>query len=196
MAKGNGNTRISTPASPKGLTSASIDVKSSLSESRNEYLSYDSTIWQRTLFNEETGGYVVTELTRIPDNDAHQNVKDVFKKEQAMCKDLAGFGLGVKHLYEAPGVSSADIEIQKGTHSIVEINGKTADLKALKNANNIRREAIDTFETKKKADLIVFKFSDQDAKTKQKVANEINKLTRKGWHGIYYYEGETTKYDF
>lgn len=192
MAKGNGNTRSSTPASPKGLTSGGIDDNMLFAESRNEYLSYDSDIWQRTLFNEETGGYVVTEKLRIPADNAHPNAKEVFAKEQEMCKDLAGFGLGVKHLYERTGVASPDIEVARGGHSIVEINGKTADLKALKNSNNIRKQAIDTFETKKKAELIVFKFSEHD----RKIPHEIEKLQKKGWHGIYYYADSKTKYEF
>ena len=191
MAKGNGGTRKGNPISPKGLNTLNINT-TSISDSRSIYNSFDENIWQKTLFNEVTGGYVVTERSRIPKDDANQNIKDVFQKEQAMCEDLAGFGLGVKHLYEKSGTASPDIEIQHGAHSIVEINGKRADLKELNNANNIRKESKDTFEKKKKADLIVFKFKTHDGK----IPHEIEKLRAKGWHGIYYYEGEKQRYDF
>lgn len=153
--------------------------------SRQEYEAYDTKSWERTYYNDKTGGYVVTQRKRIPPEHVHQNVKDAFMKEQNMCRDLADFGYGVKHLYESPGIGSADVEISRGNHSFVEINGKTADLKELNNANNIRREAIDTFFKKKKADIIVFKFKTHD----RRIENEINKLKRKGWHGIYYYAG-------
>lgn len=208
MAKGNGNTRVygllSLSASravrannDDAVYRASNDdmgqlLGTSYYDNMVRFMDYDERVWQKTLFNQETGGYVVTELSRIPKENANQNVKDVFEKEQGMCRDLAGFGFGVRHLYEAPGIGSADIDIPSGRHSIVQINGKTADLKALKNSNNIRKQAIDTFEIKKKADLIVFKFGEHD----RKIPHEIEKLSKKGWHGIYYYAGENTRYDF
>lgn len=208
MAKGNGNTRVygllSLSASravrannDDAVYRASNDemgqlLGTSYYDNMVRFMDYDESVWQKTLFNQETGGYVVTELSRIPKENAHQNVKDVFEKEQGMCRDLAGFGFGVRHLYEAPGIGSADIDIPSGRHSIVQINGKTADLKALNNSNNIRKQAIDTFGIKKKADLIVFKFGEHD----RKIPHEIEKLRKKGWHGIYYYAGENTRYDF
>ena len=163
-----------------------------ISDNRKEYEAFDESVWQKTSFNEKTGGYVVTEIKRIPDASANPNIKAVFTKEQSMCLDLAGFGLCIKHLYEAPGISSADISINRGLHSIIEINGKTADLKELNKSNNIRKEAKDTFEKKRKADLIVFKFKSHD----RNIAHEISKLTDKGWHGLYYYENENKRYDF
>lgn len=155
------------------------------------FMGYDERIWQKTLFNQETGGYVVTELSRIPKRDAHQNVKDVFEKEQAMCRDLAGFGFGVRHLYERAGRTDPDVNVDYGTHSLVEINGIKADLKALNNSNNIRREAKDVYESGK-AQIAIFKFTQHDSR----IPREINKLRNKGWHGIYYYAGENRRHDF
>ena len=167
-------------------------INDPISENKKEFEAFDDAVWQKTSFNEKTGGYVITEIKRIPDDTANPNIKAVFSKEQSMCLDLAGFGFCIKHLYECPGISSADISINRGLHSIIEINGKTADLKELNKSNNIRKEAKDTFEKKQKADLIVFKFKSHD----RQIAHEISKLNAKGWHGLYYYENEKIKNDF
>ncbi len=188
---------------PRGILSEDAYVGRSAQEraehrmeasSRQVFNSYDPNDWEHTYFNGKTGGYVVTDLARIPydpeRNESNEGKK--YRKERDMCIELADFGLGVKHLSEKPGVSSADISVDKGKHTFVEINGKTADLKALNNSNNIRREAKDTFETKKKADLIVFRFGQHD----RKIENEIRKLSKKNWHGMYYFKGENELYDF
>ena len=144
-----------------------FNEEDTLAKRREEFNSYDDVFWERTLFDEDSGGYVVTERKRIPSVNANNNIKMVFNKERTMCIDLAEYGFCLKHLYEAPGKSSADIEIYRGLHSIVIIDGK-------------------------KADLIVFKFKEHDPK----IPHEIRKLQVKGWHGIYYYSGGTAIIDF
>ena len=37
-----------------------------IEDSLIEFNSYDENVWEKTLFNTETGGYVVTELRRTP----------------------------------------------------------------------------------------------------------------------------------
>lgn len=188
---------------PRGILSEDAHVsrpaqeraeKRKIASSRNMFDSYALNKWEHTYFNGNTGGFVVTDLARIPpESETNQsNEGKKYRKERSMCIDLADFGLGVKHLFEKAGVSSADIIVDRGKHAVVEINGKTADLKALNNSNNIRREAKDTFEKKKKADLIVFRFAKRD----RKIENEIRKLARKNWHGMYYFRGENELHEF
>jgi hypothetical protein len=161
-----------------------------IEDSLIEFNSYDENVWEKTMFNTETGGYVVTELRRIPPIRL-KRLRATFNKEQDMCYDLAGFGFGVKHIYERNNKADPDINLTRGMHSIVEINGIKADLKSLRTSNNIRREAKDVFESGKGC-FVVFQFEQHD----RRIPFEIYKLSKKGWHGLYYYADEKKRHDF
>ena len=76
------------------------------------FYSYDSC-WERTYYNDETGGYVVTSLMRISEGIKSKNNYSIFLKEQLMCLKLASFGFQIEHLYEYPGISSPDIALHR-----------------------------------------------------------------------------------
>ena len=154
--------------------------------SYDRYSSYDGRLWERTLFDSETDGFLVTSLQRIADSQKSKNALEIFIKEQGMCKKLVSFGFQVEHLSEMPGISSPDIAIRK--HGpLVRINGKTADLKQLGSANNISRQA-KTAIHKKRADIVVFEFTNHAPA----IYIEVEKLGKKGIHGYYYFsEGMT-----
>lgn len=182
MGKGSGGTKQSTPSNPKGLTPTKEQVISSY----ERFSSYDSSAWEKTLFDSETDGFLVTSRQRIKDSQKNKNMREVFEKEQGMCKKLVSFGFQVEHLAEISGVSSPDINIKK--HGpLIRINGKTADLKQLGSANNIGRQAKEAI-SKKGADLIVFEFTSHSPA----IQKEINKLTAKGIHGYYYFSDKNT----
>ena len=185
MSKASGGTRIKYPKSHADNSSDSMPLPIS------PYFQYDDK-WEKTLLDNETGGFVVTSKERIAFADKSPNEKGKFQKEQGMCKDLAHMGFQIEHLSEISGISSPDIKIVRSpVKSIVKINGEYADLKALNSTNNIVRHAKDAIE-KQGAAKVVFKFP--ASIDKGKLYNAINKLTTKGRHGIYYFEGET-KYE-
>ena len=149
------------------------------------FMSYDTLIWERTLFDNNTCGYLVTSLQRIAAAGKSKNAHEIFVKEQKMCRKLVSFGFQLEHLSEIPGVSSPDIALKKHGY-LVRINGKTADLKQLSSANNISRQAKEAIH-KKKVNLVIFEFITQT----YEIENEIRKLSKKGIHGYYYYSDST-----
>ena len=145
--------------------------------------SYDSS-WERTFFDERTGGFLVTSLMRIGEAFKSKNNRLVFLKERQMCIKLATFGFQVEHLYEIPGLSSPDIGIRRHG-SYAKIRGKTAELKQLSSSNRVYKEGINA-RYRKKADLLIIEFTKQAPK----IAREIGRLSDKGIHGYYFFSDD------
>lgn len=153
------------------------------------FYSYDSS-WERTFFDDNTGGFVVTSLMRIIEANRSKNNFSIFMKERRMCIKMATFGFQIEHLYEIPGVSSPDISIIKHG-AIVRIQGKTAELKQLSSSNNIYKEGINA-KFVKGVDLLVIEFTHEASG----ILRELGRLSAKGVHGYYYYSDCNTYYSF
>ena len=87
--------------------------------------------WEKTYFDHETGGYVVTHRDRIESGNSSPNEKEKFNKEQDMCKDLAAAGHHIEHL--------SDKDRPKRHTYDIHMDGVRADLKSASSANNIEK---------------------------------------------------------
>lgn len=145
--------------------------------------------WERTFFDEKTGGFLVTELSRKY-RPMSKNDKETFLKEQEMAIQYASFGFQIEHLNEIPGFSSPDARIKRLGISLI-VNGRTADFKRLSSGNNIYKEGKDV-RFKKKADLVLFEFTSHFDGIKR----ALEKLSDKRIQGYFFYSAEKKYYAF
>lgn len=122
----------------------------------------------------ETKGRVDVHSSRLENANKNKQERAKFEKEHRMCCVLADNGYKIEMLQEVAGVPSSDILI----------NGKKADLKATKSANNIEKYGKKAI-LEQDADLVVFEFEEITPKIQQ----EINKLNKRGIHGLYFIKG-------
>lgn len=130
--------------------------------------------WRR-LWCYNTGGYVVSHVSRFENSKKNKNEQAKYEKETAMCRVLAQKGYQIEMLEEKPGISSPDITI----------DGITADLKRVAGGGNIVKYA-DKAMKKQGADAIVFQF---DTST-ERIYLELLKLKRKGYKVYYFFTGK------
>lgn len=97
----------------------------------------------------ETKGRVDVHSSRLENANKNKQERAKFEKEHRMCCVLADNGYKIEMLQEVAGVPSSDILI----------NGKKADLKATKSANNIEKYGKKAI-LEQDADLVVFEFED------------------------------------
>lgn len=137
---------------------------------------------QHEITYKSENGMVITEKGRIEYSETNKQEREKYKKEFEMCKDLADYGHEVFQL--------DDRKLSDGSYDIL-LDGRKADLKSLKGANNIVREGKSAIQ-KQGADLVVFKFE----KITPNVHAEINKLSTKDIHGYYYETGKGALHKF
>lgn len=104
-----------------------------------------------------------------------------------MCLRYASYGFQIEHLAEFPGKSTPDVNVVRhpAVQGIVVVNGKRAELKSLKGANNIvKRAKYAIFH--QNAELILFAFPSRS----KPIENTLKVLSIKGIHGYYYFEDE------
>ena len=100
------------------------------SQDFKEFRAY-SRDWEKTYFDHQTGGYVVTNKERIKSAEVSSNEHEKFQKEQDMCLDLAQQGHKVEHL--------SDKNRPKGKTYDINYEGNKADLKSVGSHNNIEK---------------------------------------------------------
>ena len=132
---------------------------------------YDFDVWEHSFFDENTGGYVVTEIQRITQSEKSKSERGKYRKEYNMCVALAMDGNAVEHLDDKHG-NSYDIHL----------NGVKADLKKTGSHNNIRNYAKEAL-NKQGASIVVFEFKVET----EEIHSEILLLQKKGIHGKYYF---------
>ena len=143
-----------------------------------EYRSY-GRYWEKTYFNNKTGGYVVTHEDRIKSAAKSKNAKKVFMKEQDMAHDLAEIGHKIAH--------KSDESLTKGRSYDVIMDGQPAELKSSKSHNHIE-EYIRHAVKEQGAKLVVVRI-ENGAKI-GKFMSELNKCKRLNCRIIYYKESE------
>lgn len=141
---------------------------------RQRFLSYDKETWEQTHFYPDTGGYVVRDRSRIEKGTINKQERYKLEKETRMCHVFARAGHRIELLKEIPRIPSPD----------VTLDDIPADLKSLKGANNILREAKSATE-KQGAKLVLYEFEKVDTKVIQALA----RLKRKGIPVMYYEKG-------
>ena len=152
------------------------------------FYSYGSS-WEHTYYHEMTGGFLVTQLARKY-KPMSKNDRETFKKEQEMAIKYASFGFQIEHLNEMPGISAPDVAIRRNAIWII-VNGQKADFKRLSSDNNIYKEGKDA-RFKKKADLVMFEFSDRFAGLRR----ALEKLSKYNIKGYYYFTNGNSYYSF
>ena len=144
--------------------------------------------WERTFFDEKTGGFLVTELSRKY-RPMSKNDLMTYLKEQRMALKYASFGFQIEHRYERPGYSSPDAFLLRHGMGTFIVNGHLADFKSTKSSNNIVKYG--EYAIKKQgAELVLFEFTHRA----KGITNGIKALAQKGIHGYYYYD-DALEYD-
>lgn len=143
-----------------------------IQKARREYEEFGKE-WRRDMFDESTGGYLVTHSDRIGKSKKSKNETEKFNKEHAMCVNLVKAGYKVKLLKDGGPFGDCDITV----------DGILADLKKTGSPDQIKNYASDTF-GKKKGKIVVFEFENRQAV----MANVVNGVKlMKGQKIIYYY---------
>lgn len=145
--------------------------KAFIDYSRKLYRSFDKT-WKRDFFNDKNGGYLVTSKGRIEQSKKSKREGVKFKKEWEMSKNYANAGYRIEIIDEDSRLGGVD----------VLFNGIHSELKSVSSHNNIIKEAKDAV-VKKKALIVLFEFTNDTPKIREKIAE----LKRKGYRTYYYF---------
>ena len=164
-----------------GISVKEIDLKNrteNIKEARAKYDSYDPNKWEKSCFDNNTGGYLITEKARIEQSQKSDNETKKFDKEQKMCKVLVNNGYAVEHLDDNHGASYD-----------IHLNGIKADLKKTAGSGNIEKYAKKAIR-KQGANLVVFEFEHN----MKDIHTKLLKL-RKNYdiHGYYYFSNNKIK---
>ncbi|MBD5281980.1 MAG: hypothetical protein HDS33_03015 [Bacteroides sp.] len=136
--------------------------------------------WEKTYFDHDTGGFVVTHHDRIESGNRNKQSKEVFEKEQEMCHDLAEQGHRLEH--------RSDKDRAKGDTYDVMYDGRKADLKSTKSHNNIEGYAEHAFRDQG-AKVVIYRI--EPGAQKDKVQKALNSAKNKyGQTILYYYQSE------
>lgn len=131
--------------------------------------------WEKTYFDHQTGGYVVTHRERIESGHKTKQEREKFDKEQEMANDLAVLGHRIEHL-------SDQGRKPKRTYDI-KFDGTPTELKSVGSHNNVKKYITHAF-INQGAKAVVVRIENRANKTK--VLKEMAKAKSHG-RPIYYY---------
>lgn len=98
-------------------------------DTRSEFNSYPTEIWEHSYYSEDGEGYVVTEKKRLAEADASGNERDKFDKESRMCRVAADNGFRVELLHGS--------DREKGQTYDTNMNGIPTELKSTNSVGNL-----------------------------------------------------------
>lgn len=179
--------------SQKGrITLKKLRRDSSPQKAYRKYNSYDDNLWEHTVFY-QNGGFVVTEKKRIAESITSSQAQIDYNKENSMAKKYASFGFQIEHLADAKRKGgNPDVRLKRrGPH--IRVNGQLADLKRVESEKKVYERGRDAI-TKNGAKLIMFEFT--FPREGKKWRKRLNDLVNKGWHGVYYFSGESEYHTF
>lgn len=136
--------------------------------------------WEKTYFDYQTGGYVVTNKERIESAEVSNNEREKFQKEQPMAKDLAQQGHKVEHL--------SDKNRTKGQTYDVNLDGEATDFKSTNGAGNIQSYAKHAIKDQG-ANTVVFRLESHKPKMKKALQDAKR---HSGGRILYYYSDDKT----
>ncbi len=146
---------------------------------------------EKTFFDERTGGFLVTELSRKYKNMS-SNDRETFIKEQRMGMRYASFGFQIQHLDEQAGVSTPDAYVRRqGKTSSIIVNGHYADFKSSRSGNNVVDYAKHAIH-EQGAEFVLLEFTSHH----KKIPSAIREMVSNDIHGYYYYSDELTYHAF
>lgn len=165
-----------------GINASDMNAEQKDNAIRSSWEMYEGygNAWEKTYFDERSGGYVVVNKDRVEKSMISKNETAKFNKELVMAKIFAQNGYRIEMLREESGVSSPDIRI----------NNLTADLKKTGSANNIVKYAKKAV-GQQGADLVAFEFENE---TKEIYA-ELEALKRLGIKAKYFFTKSGKVYD-
>lgn len=157
---------------------------SSPSREYKEFRGY-SRDWEKTYFDSETGGFLVTHKERIESAKQSPNEREKFDKEQSMCIDLANQGHKIEHLL--------DKGRKKGETYDIHFDGLKADLKSVSSHNNIEKYVRHAVRDQG-AKVVIIRI--EEGANKENVMKSLRGAKRKYGHRIvYYYQSDKTLRD-
>lgn len=149
-----------------------------IEKAKAEFNGFSEQKYERTFFDNERGGYLVTEKDRIRFANKNKQELAKYKKEKNMCLVFAKGGDRIVHLGEQAGISSSD----------VLFNGNKADLKRTDSETNIVKYA--KYASRHQgAKYVLFQFDKWNAK----IANAIKELQRMKIHGKFFVTGKESE---
>ena len=163
---------------------AGISVKDINLTNREEYIrrarakfnAYSSK-WEKSYFDDNTGGYIVTDKYRIAQSYISKNETEKFYKEYGMCMTLAKNGHSVEYL------------IDKKSSYDIHLNSIKADLKKTGSHNNIVNYAKEAIR-EQGAEIVVFEFENNS----KEIHTQLLKLSKMyGIHGYFYFSDNKGK---
>ena len=146
-----------------------------IEKAKAEFNGYSEQKYERTFFDSERGGYLVTDKERKTFANRNKQELAKYKKEKNMCLIFAKGGNKMVHLSETPGVSSAD----------TLCNGILADLKKIESDKHIVEDALYAVRHQH-AKLVLFQFD----KLTNRAKGAIKELATKKIHGKYFVTGD------
>ena len=149
-----------------------------IEKAKAEFNGFSEQKYERIFFDNERGGYLVTEKDRIRFANKNKQELAKYKKEKNMCLVFAKGGDRIVHLGEQAGISSSD----------VLFNGNKADLKRTDSETNIVKYA--KYASRHQgAKYVLFQFDKWNAK----IANAIKELQRMKIHGKFFVTGKESE---
>lgn len=142
---------------------------------QERYEAYDDKQWKKDFFDNDNGGYLVTEKNRMEAGGRNKQEQAKYDKEHEMCLVFARAGYRIEHLGETPGVSSPD----------VTINGMPADLKRTKGSGNIVKYARKAVR-QQGAEMALFQFDEWNDEFRK----QLLILKKEGIKAKYFITGE------
>ena len=126
-----------------------------------------------------SGGYVVTEQERIAEGKINKQEQEVYRKEQAIAKDLARMGHHIEHL--------AENNRPVGERYDTLFDGVKADFKSTRSHNNIAKYGKKAFRDQG-ADMVVYRLEEHTEGMLKELKNLKELFPDK--RIVYYYEDE------
>lgn len=149
-----------------------------------EFRSYGK-YWEKTYFDHQTGGYVVTHKDRIRSGKSSKQEAEKFRKEQDMCRELAQRGHKVEHL--------SDKTRKKGQTYDIRYDGKKADLKSVSSHNNIEKHVRKAVREQGASTVIV---RVENSANRVKAIKALHDAKRKyGARIVYYHQSDNTLHE-
>ncbi len=132
-------------------------------------------------FTLPNGGSISTPPKRLSKGNYNKQEQGKFEKELRVAKRLAENGHTIVFTEEPPGTPMYD----------VLFDGKRADIKSLKSHNNLLRECRDAI-SHQHAEIVLLEFTQRN----DKIIQTIQRLSREGIHGKYYFTDDFVICDF
>jgi hypothetical protein len=146
-----------------------------IKEARAKFDSYDTTVWRKDYFDDDTGGYIVTDFRRIEHAQSSKNEMDKFQREWEQALVYVKNGHRIEFLKEGSRISLPD----------VRFDGVLADLKRTSSHNNIAKYAKKATR-EQNAEIVLFQFDNET----ERIYKELFDLKEKyGIKAYYFYTG-------